>query len=49
MSVLTRVALPNDKRNPDKKPISIIHDAFVTVAHDENGVYMYNFRSLIQK
>nr|CCC89845.1 unnamed protein product [Trypanosoma congolense IL3000] len=43
-----RVDLPSDQRNPDKKPIALVQGALV-VAHDEEGVLVYELSSLLRR
>ncbi|AAZ10445.1 hypothetical protein, conserved [Trypanosoma brucei brucei TREU927] len=43
-----RVSVPADPKNPDKKPIAIVQGA-VVVAHDEEGILVYELSSLLRK
>lgn len=43
-----RIIVPNDTANPDKKPIALVHHV-LAVAHDHNGILLYDLASLMPR
>ncbi|CAG9577891.1 conserved hypothetical protein [Leishmania major strain Friedlin] len=43
---LARIEVPNDAKNPDKKPIALVHN-LVLVSHDDNGVLAFALTDLV--
>lgn len=46
LRLLARISVPNDEKDPDKKPIALTQNV-LTVAHDDKGVLAYALTDLV--